>query len=64
MTITASGTRHGVGPQRTIRLMLAPAVLWILALTIFPLLYSLWIAFTSQRLGVPGSWVGLDNFRC
>jgi multiple sugar transport system permease protein len=44
------------------RLMLMPTVVWIVALTIFPLVYSLWIAFTSQRLGVTGQWVGLDNF--
>ncbi|HEX7021710.1 MAG TPA: sugar ABC transporter permease [Trueperaceae bacterium] len=42
--------------------MLLPAVIWIVALTIFPLLYSLWIAFTSQRLGVSGQWIGFDNF--
>jgi len=38
-------------------------VVWILALAIFPLLYSLYLSFTSRRLGGTTShWVGLENF--
>jgi multiple sugar transport system permease protein len=42
--------------------MLAPAILWMLALSIFPLVYSLYIAFTSYRLGSEAQWIGVDNF--
>ncbi|MBI3962728.1 MAG: sugar ABC transporter permease [Deinococcus sp.] len=43
---------------------LLPAVLWVLAFTIFPLIYSLRISFYNIRLGrnVSAIWVGLHNF--
>ena len=51
--------------DRNIRfLLVAPAVALILALTIYPLGYSLWVSFVNYDFAVPGhAWVGLDNFR-
>jgi len=45
-------------------LLIAPAVLLILALTVYPLAYSLWVAFVNYDVATPGhAWVGLGNFR-
>lgn len=40
-----------------------PGILWVLFFTVFPLLYSLRLAFMNARLGSPQTFVGLDNFR-
>lgn len=45
-------------------LLVAPAGLLILALSIYPLLYSLWVSFVNYDFLVPGhAFVGLRNFR-
>jgi multiple sugar transport system permease protein len=45
-------------------LLAAPAVLLILALSIYPLLYSVWVAFVNYDFEIPGhAFVGLQNFR-
>jgi multiple sugar transport system permease protein len=44
-------------------LIVMPAVLLILALSIYPLLYSVWVAFVNYDFQIPGhAFVGLDNF--
>ena len=44
-------------------LLAAPAVLLILALTAYPLAYSLWVSFVNYDFLVPGhAFVGLRNF--
>ncbi|SEF06706.1 carbohydrate ABC transporter membrane protein 1, CUT1 family [Rhizobiales bacterium GAS188] len=44
-------------------LMVAPAVLLILALSIYPLLFSLWVVFVNYDFQIPGhDFVGLENF--
>src|SRR5277367_4501082 len=44
-------------------LMVAPAVLLILAFSIYPLLFSLWVAFVNYDFQIPGhDFVGLQNF--
>src|SRR6516162_10407283 len=44
-------------------LMVAPAVLLILALSIYPLLFSLWVAFVNYDFQIPGhDFVGFQNF--
>jgi multiple sugar transport system permease protein len=45
-------------------LLVSPAVLLVLALTIFPLVFSLWVNFVQYdfSLGEEHPWVGLDNF--
>ena len=45
---------------------LMPGVLWILAFTLFPLLYSLWLSFTNARMrNFNSGWdfIGLENYR-
>lgn len=51
--------------DRNIRwLLVAPAILMILFLTIYPLGYSMWVNFVNYDFAVPGHrWVGLDNFK-
>jgi multiple sugar transport system permease protein len=45
-------------------LLVTPAVLVILALTIYPLVYSIWVDFVNYDAQIPGHrWVGLDNFK-
>lgn len=48
--------------SRLKHIFLAPAVLWVLAFTIYPLLYSLRLAFYRVNLGQPDVFVGFDNF--
>src|SRR6478752_8741723 len=44
-------------------LLVAPAVLMILALSVYPLLFSIWVAFVNYDFQVPGhAFVGLRNF--
>jgi multiple sugar transport system permease protein len=43
--------------------MVSPAVLLILGLSIYPLLYSVWVAFVNYDFQIPGhAFVGLQNF--
>jgi multiple sugar transport system permease protein len=41
---------------------LLPGVLWILAFTLFPLIYSLILSFHKQRLGKPAQFIGIQNY--
>jgi multiple sugar transport system permease protein len=44
-------------------LMVAPAALLILALSIYPLLFSMWVNFVNYDFQIPGhDFVGLENF--
>src|SRR5215467_10227405 len=44
-------------------LLIAPAVLLILALSVYPLLFSLWVNFVNYDFEIPGhDFVGLQNF--
>ncbi len=44
-------------------LLVAPAVLLIVALSIYPLIYSVWVAFVNYDFEIPGhAFVGLQNF--
>ncbi len=68
----ASATRHRAAGRATLAswaearigwLLVAPAGLLILALSIYPLLYSLWVSFVNYDFLVPGhEFVGLRNF--
>jgi multiple sugar transport system permease protein len=45
-------------------LIVAPAVILILALSIYPLLFSLWVNFVNYDFEIPGhDFVGLQNFQ-
>jgi multiple sugar transport system permease protein len=45
-------------------LLVAPAVLLILALSVYPLLFSLWVLFVNYDFQIPGhAFIGLKNFK-
>jgi len=45
-------------------LLVTPAVLLILALSIYPLLFSIWVSFVNYDFQIPGhAFVGLKNFQ-
>jgi multiple sugar transport system permease protein len=45
-------------------LLVAPAVVLILALSVYPLLFSVWVLFVNYDFQIPGhAFVGLKNFR-
>jgi multiple sugar transport system permease protein len=45
-------------------LLVAPAALLILAISIYPLLFSIWVLFVNYDFQIPGHrFVGLQNFR-
>lgn len=45
-------------------LLVAPAVVLILFMTVYPLGYSMWVNFVNYDFAIPGHrWVGLDNFK-
>ena len=41
---------------------LAPAVIWGLVFTIYPVVHALLLSFQRARLGQDNSWIGFDNF--
>jgi multiple sugar transport system permease protein len=43
-------------------LLMAPTILYLLLLTVFPLLYSLWISLFEVVLGRPSGFIGLGNY--
>src|SRR5882757_8106075 len=45
-------------------LLVIPAVVLILALSVYPLLFSLWVVFVNYDFQIPGhAFVGLKNFQ-
>lgn len=54
---------HAARKDRTGMYFLLPAAVWVLAFTIFPLLYALYTSFWSFRFGRRNQLVGLDNFQ-
>lgn len=44
-------------------LLIAPTVILLVALTIFPLIYSLYMSLHNFTLGGAKTWVGIDNYR-
>ena len=43
-------------------LFVGPGIIWVLAFTIFPLLYSFRLSFMRARLGQAQTWNGLKNY--
>lgn len=45
-------------------LLLAPLVVYMLVMTIFPLVYNIWLSLTNYSMGTPhpGRFVGLSNY--
>jgi ABC-type sugar transport system permease subunit len=42
--------------------MVAPIVICLLVLVIYPFLFAIWISFTDRMVGRPGNFVGLANY--
>jgi len=42
--------------------LLAPTVLLLLGLVLYPFFYAIWLAFSDKTVGSPGQFVGLRNF--
>ncbi|HVI37775.1 MAG TPA: sugar ABC transporter permease [Gaiellales bacterium] len=59
----ARGRRSPLADRRLPWLMVLPAVVLILALSVYPLLFSVWVAFVNYDFEIPGhAFVGLNNF--
>ncbi|MEN9938806.1 MAG: hypothetical protein RLZZ387_5385 [Chloroflexota bacterium] len=43
-------------------LMVAPIVICLLLLVVYPFLFAIWISFTDRMVGAPGRFVGLANY--
>lgn len=44
-------------------LLLAPALLILLGLVVYPFVYAIWLSFLEKAVGTVGHFVGLANFR-
>jgi multiple sugar transport system permease protein len=67
LTETQPKSRPAVGPlgRRDARLgylMVAPIVICLLLLVVYPFLFAIWISFTDRMVGSPGKFVGLANY--
>lgn len=69
----ASLTKTGSGPRarggalsrqdaRLGYLLVAPIVICLLLLVLYPFLFAIWISFTDRMVGSPGQFVGLANY--
>lgn len=43
--------------------LLAPAVITLLVFVAYPFLYGIWLSLTNSKIGIPGHFIGLRNFR-
>jgi ABC-type sugar transport system permease subunit len=43
-------------------LLVAPVVICLLVLVVYPFVFAIWISFTDRVIGRPGQFVGLANF--
>ncbi|MEK9137539.1 MAG: sugar ABC transporter permease, partial [Bacteroidota bacterium] len=63
VSLTGRRRQNGRLPSRFISMMIGPAALIIAFVVVFPLLYSLYLSFTSYTLLKPvPNWVGLRNY--
>lgn len=60
---TGADARSDRRDNRVAFLFLAPWLLGLLAITIGPMLASLYLSFTDYNLLTSPSWIGLDNYR-
>lgn len=50
------------GERRLGYLLVAPIVVCLLLLVVYPFLFAIWISFTDRMIGRPGHFVGFANF--
>ena len=61
----ARGMRRGLSDRSVVWLFVAPTLLLLLAINIFPLLWNIYLSFTDYRANQPSRpvrWVGLQNY--
>ena len=63
VTSVTPGSGKQVRKDRTGMYFLLPAAVWILAFTIFPLIYALYTSLWSFRFGQRNQFILFDNFR-
>jgi multiple sugar transport system permease protein len=64
-TQTERTARRGALGRRDARLgyfMVAPIVICLAVLVVYPFLFAVWISFTDRMVGAPGRFVGLANY--
>ena len=57
--------RPGILSRRDARLgyvLVAPVVICLLLLVVYPFIFAVWISFTDRMIGRPGQFVGLANY--
>jgi multiple sugar transport system permease protein len=57
--------RRGILSRREARLgyaLVAPVVICLLLLVVYPFIFAVWISFTDRMIGRPGRFVGLANY--
>ena len=62
---TEAQPRAGAIRRRTSMLgylLVAPVVICLLVLVVYPFAFAIWISFTDRVIGRPGQFVGLANF--
>jgi multiple sugar transport system permease protein len=42
--------------------LVAPVVICLLILVVYPFFFAIWISFTDRMIGQPGRFIGLDNY--
>jgi multiple sugar transport system permease protein len=58
----ASARHRGSAAERSKLWFIMPAILWIVAFTVFPLLFSIYVSLFAVRPGRPWRFIGLGNF--
>ena len=56
---------RGLSDRAVVWLFVTPTILVLLAINIFPLLWTIWLSFTNYRANRPNAevkWVGLRNY--
>jgi ABC-type sugar transport system permease subunit len=57
--------RRGILSRREARLgyaLVAPVVICLLVLVLYPFIFAVWISFTDRMIGRPGQFIGLANY--
>ncbi len=62
---TQQPTRRQMSDTRLIQLFVAPTMILLILMNLFPLFYSLYLSFTEYSVisDDPPAWVGLDNYQ-
>jgi multiple sugar transport system permease protein len=62
---TLAGTARGLSDRGIAWLCIGPTIFLLLAINIFPLIWTIWLSFTDYRANQPGrpiQWIGTRNY--